>query len=163
MAVLDPDTSTSGSLPGAQWETDHAEMHCARKTVLRNHDATRARVLAALKQCEAAHFACHGIANFDDPSSSRLELEVSQVEARSIGGPTAAHRARHIDRMRPNELLARQPTPTLRRTFSPILRPIFARGLHTNWDEHARLLMHSFSLCRSCLSNSGELPRTRAI
>jgi tetratricopeptide (TPR) repeat protein len=84
MAVLNPDNLTSRSLRGAQWETDLAEVHFARKTLLRNHDATRARVLAALKQCDIAHFACHGIADFDNPSNSRLELSDGDLSVRDF-------------------------------------------------------------------------------
>jgi hypothetical protein len=56
-----------------------------------------------------------------------------------------------------------QPTPTFRRTFSPILRPIFARGLLANWGEPARGPACSLSLWRRCFLNVGERARMSVI
>jgi CHAT domain-containing protein len=80
MAVLNPD----GSLPGAQWETDLAETHFARRNFPCTHDVTRENVLAALQNCNVAHFACHGVADLNHPANSRLELLDGDLSVRTF-------------------------------------------------------------------------------
>jgi hypothetical protein len=75
VAVAMPRTTGADDLPGAQAETTGLRRRLGgRVTVLTGPQATHEAVLAALPRARWAHFACHGAADPDDPSSSHLLL-----------------------------------------------------------------------------------------
>uniref|UniRef100_UPI0010418B95 CHAT domain-containing protein n=1 Tax=Protofrankia symbiont of Coriaria ruscifolia TaxID=1306542 RepID=UPI0010418B95 len=75
VAVAMPHTPGASDLLTAQAEaTGLEERFPGRVTVLTGPDATQDRVLAALPGARWAHFACHGHADLENPSASRLLL-----------------------------------------------------------------------------------------
>ncbi|WP_033443037.1 CHAT domain-containing protein [Saccharothrix sp. NRRL B-16314] len=74
LVVAVPESADAPDLPGAREEAEHLVARVAGSTVLSGPDATRDRVLAALRTSTWAHFACHGYSDADNPSDSHLAL-----------------------------------------------------------------------------------------
>jgi hypothetical protein len=75
LMVAMPRTPGAGDLPGAQAETSVLRHRLGgRLTVLTGPQATHEAVLSALPHVRWVHFACHAVADPDDPSASRLLL-----------------------------------------------------------------------------------------
>jgi CHAT domain-containing protein len=79
--------STPGEawLEGVRTESDWLKSRFPDAKVLRNGDATRDRVLAEVGRRPVAHFACHGRADPDTPSESRLLLHDHQDRPLTVG------------------------------------------------------------------------------
>jgi len=80
LIVSMPTTPGHAPLPSAAEETDRLRAVLKDPVVLGESasgtgSATAAAVLAQLKHCGVAHFACHGISEFTDPSQSKLLLQ----------------------------------------------------------------------------------------
>ncbi|WP_051466237.1 CHAT domain-containing protein [Pseudofrankia saprophytica] len=76
LVIAMPHTPGVSDLPGAGIETDLISRRFpGRVKILAAEQATRDAVLTALPRARWAHFACHGQADLDDPSASRLLLD----------------------------------------------------------------------------------------
>ncbi|MEV1065716.1 CHAT domain-containing protein [Streptomyces sp. NPDC050263] len=71
-------TPGAGDLPNADAEVQAVERHMTNRRGLRgtvalvNAEATRDRVLEALRDARSVHFACHAVADTQDPSACRI-------------------------------------------------------------------------------------------
>lgn len=74
VVVAMPRTPGASDLPGAAAESEIISSRLADTTALIGDEAQHGPVVAALLERSIAHFACHSVADLDDPSSSRLLL-----------------------------------------------------------------------------------------
>jgi len=74
LVVTMPLTEGQSDLPGARREAEPLVHRFPRTHVLSEQQATRTNVVAALRDSDWAHFACHASAQVDEPSSSHLLL-----------------------------------------------------------------------------------------
>jgi CHAT domain-containing protein len=72
------------NLPFAERECASVAEHFSMHTSLKGNDARVAAVLAKLSQCPFVHFACHGVADWDDILSSSLVLADGRITVRDI-------------------------------------------------------------------------------
>ena len=75
LAINDPQPTSASPLPSSSYEVVNALAHFRDSgtwQLLQQEDATTATVLAALPDCNVAHFSCHGSANFRAPLDSGL-------------------------------------------------------------------------------------------
>ncbi|MCW2914232.1 MAG: hypothetical protein JWN52_2300 [Actinomycetia bacterium] len=79
LVVAMPDTPGTAPLPGARAEADLLRERIVPLELI-GADATRASVLAALAECEVAHFACHSALVPEHPGAARLLLHDHQTE-----------------------------------------------------------------------------------
>lgn len=79
LVVAVPETADAPDLPGAREEAAHLAARVPGSTVLVGADATRDRVLAALRTSTWAHFACHGYNDPENPADSHLALTGSSL------------------------------------------------------------------------------------
>jgi hypothetical protein len=85
VAVAMPHTPDASDLPGGQAETTSLQARFPGQVdVLTGPQATRQAVLGRLPATRWAHFACHGAAELDDPSASRLLLDDHQTEPLTV-------------------------------------------------------------------------------
>jgi tetratricopeptide (TPR) repeat protein len=83
LIVAMPHTKDAPDLPGAQREADLlSAMFPGHK--LTGPQATRAQVCTRLPTCAYAHFACHGLSDWRNPSNSRLLLHDHQRNALTV-------------------------------------------------------------------------------
>ncbi|MCM2387675.1 CHAT domain-containing protein [Streptomyces albipurpureus] len=75
LVVAMPETPGESSLLGVDKEVAEITAAVADAEVLRGRHATREAVLGALYRHPVAHFACHGVSEPGDPSTSRLLLD----------------------------------------------------------------------------------------
>ena len=66
-------------MPSAQYETQTVISTFKQHQVLKNTEATRAAVLAALPHCNVLHFSCHGLADLDKPLQSGLVMAHDKI------------------------------------------------------------------------------------
>jgi CHAT domain-containing protein len=69
-----PRTPEAAALPGVIDEVAAIRRIAGKVTLLEGADATSARVRNAMPQHSVAHFACHGLSDWEDPDSSGLLL-----------------------------------------------------------------------------------------
>ncbi len=72
LAIEEPLPVNANRLPSAPYETQTVISTFKQHQVLKNAEATRAAVLAALLHCNVLHFSCHGRANLQKPLQSGL-------------------------------------------------------------------------------------------
>ena len=86
MAVVAmPHTAAAVDLPGARAEADALRQRFGNRVeVLTGPRATREAVLSMLPTVRWAHFACHGTAEIDNPSTSRLLLHDHQTRPLTV-------------------------------------------------------------------------------
>jgi CHAT domain-containing protein len=74
LIVAMPETQDTADLPGVRAELSAMTQLLPGATVLQGPDASRRAVLDALPEHSIAHFACHGLSDWDDPGGSQLVL-----------------------------------------------------------------------------------------
>ena len=74
LIVAMPTTPGASPLPGVQAEIDQIGAILPGSQILQGPLATREAVLAAIPHHRVAHFACHGLSDWNAPASSRLLL-----------------------------------------------------------------------------------------
>lgn len=74
LVVAMPHTPGQSDLPGAKEEAQIITHRFPKAEVLLAAEATRDRVLAALRNCSWSHFACHAYSDMASPSNSHLLL-----------------------------------------------------------------------------------------
>ncbi len=74
LAIEEPLPVNANRLPSAPYETQTVISTFKQHQVLKNAEATRAAVLAALLHCNVLHFSCHGLANLEKPLQSGLVM-----------------------------------------------------------------------------------------
>ena len=92
-AVADPYAPRQARLPAAVKEVAAAARHFPRQTLLRRREATRDRVLAALREHSVWHFACHGFAAYDMADTGLVLADDEMLTIRDITelGSIGAH------------------------------------------------------------------------
>jgi CHAT domain-containing protein len=83
-AVADPYAPRQPRLPLAVKEVTTVARHFPRQTLLQRRDATRARVLAALREHGVWHFACHGFAAYDMAETGLVLADDEMLTVRDI-------------------------------------------------------------------------------
>ena len=89
LVVAVPDAPGTSRLPGVEAEAD--AIKALIPEALRPDRPTRAEVLAALPTHPVAHFSCHGLANWNDPATSRLILHDHQTNPLTVADISALH------------------------------------------------------------------------
>jgi tetratricopeptide (TPR) repeat protein len=85
LVVSMPHTPGADDLPGVEDEEAQLRARFADAVVLREEQATRDTVLAALHSHPSVHFACHATSSWDDPARSTLLLSDHETRPLLVG------------------------------------------------------------------------------
>ncbi|TCO64260.1 CHAT domain-containing protein [Actinocrispum wychmicini] len=93
LVVAAPDVPDTPHLTGVATEAEHLRGLIPAATILppAGHTTTRDAVLDALPHHAIAHFACHGHADYTDPTTSRLVLHDHHTSPLTLAHITALH------------------------------------------------------------------------
>ncbi|MET9804226.1 CHAT domain-containing protein [Streptomyces sp. NPDC006368] len=84
LVVAMPNTPGAPPLPYAHQEAEAVAQMMPQATLLADGEASRATVLSELGQHSIAHFACHGVTDWQDPSENRLVLADGDLSVRDL-------------------------------------------------------------------------------
>jgi tetratricopeptide (TPR) repeat protein len=84
LSVAMSQTEGDGALPASVAEASSVAALARRSRLLIDEAATVGEVVAALRQCSTAHFACHAVSDVRSPSANRLLLHDGPLTVREI-------------------------------------------------------------------------------
>ncbi|MBB5109624.1 CHAT domain-containing protein [Streptomyces spectabilis] len=84
LVVAMPNTPGAPPLPYAHQEAESVARMMSQTTLLADGEASRTAVLSELGRHPIAHFACHGVTDWQDPSANRLVLADGALSVRDL-------------------------------------------------------------------------------